>query len=85
MISVDGVRVDTPYKGLYGRVSYLLHNLESAAATVLEDDVGGIPGTTRHIHRPREASIAAIAKASASHQADIAFRTRTKPTAGCNP
>ena len=77
MISVNGT--DTPYKGLYGRVPNLLAAFEPASATALDDQVGGIPGISRHVQRLREASISGIAQAHANHRADVALNSRTRP------
>ena len=79
MISVNGT--DTPYKGLFGRTPNLLTPLEPASATALDDGIGGERGVSRNVHRLRAASIQGITQAHASHRADIALSSRTRPSA----
>ena len=79
IISVNGT--DTPYKGLFGRTPNLLTPLEPASATALDDGIGGERGVSRNVHRLRAASIQGITQAHASHRADTALNSRTRPSA----
>ena len=44
----------TPYIGFYGGHPMNLGDIDSTSAAPWQDDVGGLPGLNRHVHRLRE-------------------------------
>eukprot|EP00959_Pyramimonas_sp_CCMP1952_P373357 7818918-Pyramimonas_sp.AAC.1 len=68
----------SPYQALYGRQPAQLQDLDQVSAAPLQDDVGGLPGLTRHAHRIRELANTAMVEATAAARVQRALESQTR-------
>ena len=75
MISING---ESPYQAVLGRFPQLLLEVEHVNQAATQDDIGQLPGTSRHITRMREIAIQCIVGSTAKSRLQIAARTKTR-------
>ena len=75
MLNIGGF---TPYIGLYGRHPMNLVDIDSTSAAPWQDDVGGLPGLNRHVHRLREIAGTCIIGATSVARVTRALESQTR-------
>jgi hypothetical protein len=75
MISING---ESPYQAVLGRFPQLLLEVEHVNQAAVQDDIGQLPGTSRHITRMREIAIQCIVSSTAKSRLQLAARTKTR-------
>ena len=75
MISING---ESPYQAVLGRFQQLLLEVEQVNQAAMQDEIGQLPGTSRHITRMREIAIQCIVESTAKSRLQIAARTKPR-------